>query len=353
LYSFGVLTIALCAVLAAPQLQETITVSRVVVDARVTAYDGEPIADLAASDFDVRIDGKRAVVEAAEWIAETVGGSRLSVDGGPAAHHEALANSVHRQPPTANRQPFPGRLVVLFVQTDFARNTLRTTGHMKFLQYADDLLDTFAAEDRIAVFSFDSHLKFRLDFSTDRDAIREALRETIFIDHPPPPPIAPQPSLATYLDRTAMRRAAQSETGLLLVANALRPMPGPKTILLLGWGLGERSAGGVSMRRQWNEARAALDAARTSLFALDTTDADYHDLEVGLIAAAEQTGGFYAKTHIFPRIAIERLQRTLSGHYELTLRTAPDLAIGTKDLSVRVKRRGATVLAPATVWIRR
>jgi hypothetical protein len=119
---------------------------------------------------------------------------------------------------------------------------------MKFLQYADDLLDTFAAEDRIAVFSFDSHLKFRLDFSSDRDAIREALRETIFIDHPPPPPMVPQPSLATYLDRTAMRRAAQSETGLLLVANA-RPMPGPRPSSSSA-GARRCTAGGVSMRRQ-------------------------------------------------------------------------------------------------------
>jgi hypothetical protein len=244
-------------------------------------------------------------------------------------------------------------LFVLFVQTDFARNTWRITGHMKFLQYADALLDTFAAEDRIAVFSFDSHLKFRLDFSSDRAAIREALRETIFIDYPPPPPMVPSPSLAAYLDRDAMRRAAQSETGLMLVANAMRSMSGTKTILLLGWGLGERTGSGVTMRYQWKDARAALDAARVSLFALDTTDADYHDLEVGLIAAAEQTGGFYAKTHIFPRVAIERLQRTLSGHYELTLRAAEELELGTKELSVRVKRRGATVLAPATVSIRR
>ena len=65
------------------------------------------------------------------------------------------------------------------------------------------------------------------------------------------------------------------------------------------------------------------------------------------------TSGFYAKTNIFPSLAIQRLQRTLSGHYELTLRAAEDLDIGTKELTVRVKRRGATVLAPATVSIRR
>src|SRR6185503_16473584 len=131
----------------------------------------------------------------------------------------------------------------------------------------------------------------------------------------------------------------------------LRHIPGPKSLLLLGWGLGERTIAGVRMKRQWDPARHALDAARVSIFALDTTDADYHDLEVGLIAAAEQTGGFYAKTHVFPRIAIERLQRTLSGHYELTLRAVDNLKPGTQNLSVRVKRRGATILAPSSVFI--
>jgi VWFA-related protein len=348
LYSVGMLAIALCAVLAAPQLQETITVSRVVVDARVTQHDGEPVTDLVSSDFDVRIAGKKAVVESVEWIPDTVGGWQLAVDGSTPALD---ASSDSRQPPTANRQPI--RHIILFVQTDFARNNWRTQGHMKFLMYADELLATFEPEDRIAVLSFDSHLKFRLDFSTDRAAIRDALRQTIFVDEPPPPPVVPSPSLAAHLDRKAMRKAAESETGLLLVANAIRSIPGTKTILLLGWGLGQRTAAGVSMRRRWKETRAALDEARVSLFALDTTDADYHDLQIGLIAAAEQTGGFYAKTHLFPHLAIERLQRTLSGHYELTLRAGEELEPGAQELTVRVKRRGATVLAPTTVLIRR
>ncbi len=344
------LAIALCAaVLAAPQLQETITVSRVVVDARVTKYGGEPIADLRAEDFVVTIGGKRAVVESAEWI-EDVGGWQLAVDGST-AEPEAQAASDSRQPPTANRQP--GRLFIIFVQTDFSRDSWRTYGQMKFMQHYNELLETLEPEDRVAVFSFDSHLKFRLDFSSDREAIRAALRDTIYINHPAPPPIVPSPSLASRLDREEMRRAAHSETGLLIVANALRSIPGPKTLLLLGWGLGERSMGGVRMKRQWTAARYALDAARVSIFALDTTNADYHDLEVGLISAAEETGGFYAKTHVFPSLAIERLQRTLSGHYELTLRAVDELAPGTRELNVRVNRRGALVLAPASVLIRR
>jgi len=56
----------------------------------------------------------------------------------------------------------------------------------------------------------------------------------------------------------------------------------------------------------------------------------------------------YVKTFRFPQIAVERLQRTLAGHYEIELRRPIDLEAGTHKLNVRVKRRGAVVLAPST-----
>jgi hypothetical protein len=106
------------------------------------------------------------------------------------------------------------------------------------------------------------------------------------------------------------------------------------------------------MKRDWTAARRALDAARASIFVLDTSVADYHDLEIGLETAAAETGGTYAKTHLFAANAVARLQRTLGGHYELTLRAAESLKAGTQPLDVRVKRRGARVLAPSSVVIR-
>jgi hypothetical protein len=135
---------------------------------------------------------------------------------------------------------------------------------------------------------------------------------------------------------------------LIVVANALRGIPGPKSLLLMGWGLGHRWAGGVLMGPKYTIARHVLEAARVTIFSLDTVDADYHTLEAGLEKAAEDTGGFYAKTHIFPKIALDKLQRTLSGHYELEVRRPEKLKPGTHDVIVNVKRRGVTVLAPMT-----
>ena len=120
----------------------------------------------------------------------------------------------------------------------------------------------------------------------------------------------------------------------------------------MGGGRGEMTRSSVRMRPEWTQARRELEAARVSIFSLDTTYADYHTLEAGLQLAAESTGGFYAKTHLFPTIALERLQKTLTGRYEVELRRPEGLKPGTHELIVRVNRRGARVLAP-TSWMDR
>ena len=322
-------------------LQESITVERVLVDVRVTDDYGEPVLGLTPADFAIRIAGKHATVESVEWVQD-----------GVAATTEALVNTAvddAAAPAVAPR----GRTIVLFVQTDFGRHQTRTHGHLNFLRHADEMLAAFGPDDRFAVFSFDSHLKFRLDLTSDRRLVLEALKRTISIDHPPPPPAVPEPSLAKRLDRQAMRRAAHSENAMLLLAYALQGIPGPKAMLLLGWGLGDRDPFGVRMKHGWEAARRALDAARVSIFALDTSHADYHDLEIGLQTAADETGGFYAKTHLFAGIAIKRLTRTLSGHYEVTVRTSEPLPAGTHALRVQVRgQRDRYVLAPMFVDVR-
>lgn len=311
---------------------EEIVVERILIDARVTNYGGEPVLDLRPLDFEVKIDGMAARVESVQWIPETAAARfQAGID------EEAFASQQSDDP--------KGRLFVYFIQTDFARNKERIGGQMKFLSYADRMIDELEAWDRVAVFSFDSHLKFRLDFSDDKSKIKEAIHSAILIDHPPPPQIAANPSLSRRLDREEMKRAASPDEALILVGNALRHIPGPKSMVLFGWGLGILSNGRVVMHHKYPIARQSLESSRVTVFALDMTAADYHDLEVGLGKAAADTGGFYAKTHIFPKIAVDRLQRTLSGHYELEVRKPPTEKRGTHTIEVKVKKKGTYVLA--------
>jgi VWFA-related protein len=333
---------------AAAQFQESITVARILLDVRVTDSFGKPITDLTAADFNVKVGGKDAAVESVTWIDDVVRFDSEGPIGEPETLPAGNGTATDTDTDTAPVADAPGRLFVAFVQTDFGRNHERVTGQMHFEKFAEEMIDALQPEDRVAVFSFDSHLKFRLDFTSNKSAVQAAIRDSMLVNDPEWPPIVPNPALASRLDPKEMRDAPDSETALILVANALRPIPGPKTMLLIGWGLGERVGSSVIMKPKWPIARRALDASRVSIFALDTTFADYHDLEIGLQHAAKSTGGFYAKTHEFPRIAIDRLARTLTGHYELELRRPEELKPGTHAVEVTVKRRGVTVLAPSS-----
>ncbi len=325
------------------QVQEQITVERILVDTRVTDDRGNPITGLKASDFRVRVDGKPAGVESAEWIPETAAARELASIDASIDHAGTDVN-------TSLDQPAPrGRLLIFFYQTDFARNSVRIAGQMQQVVSADDWLDWLDPEDRVALFSFDSHLKFRLDFTNNKDHIKDAMEQALLTDEPPPPRIVPMPALAKRLDREEMRKAASPEAALIIVANALRPIPGPKSIILFGWGLGKLTPSGVMMDSKYVPARQALEAARASVFSIDFTQADYHSLSAGLGQVAGDTGGFYAKTFHFPKIAVDRLQKTLAGHYELEVRKPDTKVRGTHTIEVEVpSQRRASVLARST-----
>lgn len=322
--------------LAAQQIEESITVERVIVDARITEAGGEPVLNLEAKDFRVKIDGKVAQIESVEWIPETSAGRDL------AAAMSEDENAVHEDLAPAPR----GRLLVFLFQTDFARNSVRVQGQAKSLIYADKLLETLEENDRVAVFSYDSHLKFRLDFSGSAADIHDACEKSLRIDEPPEPRVVPRPSLAASLHRDDMRNAATPEQALTVLANALRPIPGTKSLILFGWGLGQMWNRRVDMGRDYSIARGALESARVSVFSLDFTAADGHTLAAGLATAAKDTGGFYAALHNFPQLAIDRLQKTLAGHYEIEVRKPETKVAGVHKIDVEViGNRNAVVMA--------
>jgi VWFA-related protein len=325
-----------------PQLQEQITVERVIVDARVTDAAGNPITGLRPSDFHVSIDGKRAAVESAEWIADTA--AQRDVDATLRA-----GQALSPVPP-----PSRGRLLIFLIQTDYERTRTRIRGQMKLLQLGPDWLDWIEPEDRVAVLSFDSHLKFRLDFTSDKRDIANAMKEALYIDDPPWPRRAAAPSLGARLEPEELARAGSPERALTEIGNALASIPGPKSLILFGWGLGRFSHDGgrlssrVRMASNYWMARQALEMARASVFSIDFTEADSHSLAVGLAKVAGDTGGFYASTHNAPHFAAQRLQRTLSGHYELEVRKPATPFRGTHVIEVEVARRDAYVMARST-----
>ncbi len=325
---------------------ERVEVSRVLVDVRVIDGRGEAVAGLLAADFEVRLDGRPAEVEAVEWH-----GGLASADG-----VAAVLNGTPRAPAAAP----PADLLVLFLQSaDFIMEA-KAVGHLRMLPRLEELAGRLAPGQRAAVLRHGGSLRLESDFTADPARLRAALRRAVLGPGPEagseagPEPAAAGPSLegsfpslAAALDPERARRASSPERALAVAADALAPLPGSKSIVFVGWGLTGRG-------REGSRALAALAAARAPVFVLDVTSADGHLLEGGLRHLAHLTGGTYASTYHFPDGALHRLERAIEGRYTLILRV-PRLPPGVHPLRVRLAPGAASlgrwVLAPDAVQI--
>jgi VWFA-related protein len=309
---------------------EEIDVRVATVTVRVIDAYGRAIPGLSPADFAVRVGGEPAAVESVDWISPST--ERFT--------QEELAELAR----SGVTVPSPGRLIVLFVQTDM--HPARAPGHLQLLPEIRKLLATFHPEDEVAVVSFDSHLELRLDFTRDLEIVDDAVWRGIRGGRAEASAPGRFPSLARHFDFEAAKRAATPEDALRVVGDALLPLPGEKTMIYAGWGLGEYFAGMVTMTPAYDRARDALARARVTVFVLDVTQADYHSLEVGLETLAEDTGGTYEKTYQLPQQMTARLARTLEGYYEIGF-SVPETVAGRAKVDVDlVGRRGTVLLRP-------
>ena len=324
-------------------VREQTRVERVVVDVYATDPRGDPIPDLEASDFRVRVDGKPVLLESAEWISAD---TPEALDPAPAPDWDWEAEPPPSSPQRPRKTEFaPGRLLIFFFQTNYEPS--RLVGLLRMGIEARKFLDTLLPTDRVAVLSFDSHLKLRQDFTNDRPQLESAIGKAIRTGLPPPLLPVGQPSLARNLDFRAAKKAVTPEKALALIAQAATPIPGAKSMLFFGWGLGTIGGlGGPNVKdvRDYQEAMPALAAARISIFTLDVTDADYHTLEVSLQQVSDATGGSYQKTHIFPQLAIDRVRRAIAGHYVLVFVKPPGKR-GVHAIDVKLTGRKGSVHA--------
>ena len=223
----------------------------------------------------------------------------------------------------------------------------RLAGLLSLLQESGRLLDRLTPEDRIAVLSFDSHLKVWLDFSGDIDRARTILADELLFQQPPTIEPGRRLSLVARLSQDLGRQTYSIEGALQLLGNALEPLPGAKSVVLIGHGFGQVVATlngfGARLDQRYAEARAALQDARAAVFSLDVTDADYHTMAHGLQSASTDTGGFYLRAGSAPR-AMVRVGNAMVGHYVL-FAEAPPGDPGTHRIEVELADKRGTVFA--------
>ena len=308
-----------------PRHTESVTVSRVLIDARVVDPLGEPIRNLNAGHFKVRIDGKPARVESALWVGDGEKSAAAMLPAMPAGQGFAGLSEAARS---------PARLIVFLFQKHL--DASRVVGLMRMLIGMRRFVDSLGPDDRVAVLSFDSRLRVWLDFTRDMDKVRDVLEHGILFKDPPRIDAMPPPSLTSTLDVVRASRAFSMEEALAVLGRSLQPLPGSKSVVLVGHGFGRLAGGMVFIEAAYAEARRALQSARASVFCLDVTDADSHTLDAGLIVTAEDTGGFFLRTHQFSEQAVSRLVGALSGQYVLFVEVTTPAARKIHDIEVEL-----------------
>ena len=312
-----------------PRFTERVDVARILLDVRAIDPRGRPLLGLASEDFEVRINGRVARVESVQHIS--------GEPDPPSPLPQATQTTPH--------QPGHGRLVVFLFQKSLHRS--RIPGLMLMLRELRRSLETFSPHDEVAVLRFDSRLQVLLDFTQDRDRLRRAFEHDVLFGDAVDPRESGAPSLRPVLDRERAEPSYSMERALLRVAEALAPLPGPKSVVVVGHGFGRFSSMGVTLEPAYDEAREALQQARATVFCLDVTNADYHSLEAGLKIVAEDTGGLYQRTHVFSQAALNRVVAALEGQYVLFVER-PVLRKGSNRVDVRLRGRAGLVLSPST-----
>ena len=326
------LALSTAATLAArqqPPLVERVDVSRVLIDVRVVGDEGEPVAGLEPDDFEVRIGGEPVDVESALWL----GADEPEAAGEPDRAPLPSTGFAAVLAPRDRRQ-----LVVFFVQKSLEAD--RALGLLRLLRDSDRLLAGVGPDDRVAVVSFEHHFRIWLDFTADLDRAREVLAWDVM--HEDPPALEPQPGLSIVagIDQAEGRRIWHVEDALRRLGETLQPLPGSKSVVLIGYGFDHGFT-------RYDRALDALDAARAAVFSLDVTQADYHTFEHALRDVSHHTGGLFLTTFHRPRRAIERMASAVGGRYVL-FTLAPDLDPGSHDIDVELRGGDGRVLARST-----
>ena len=312
-----------------PPLVERVDVSRVMIDVRVIGDEGEPVAGLEPDDFEVRIGGEPVDVESALWLGADEPEVADELDRAPLPSTDLTAVLAPRD----RRQ-----LVVFFVQKSLEAD--RALGLLRLLRDSDRLLAGVGPDDRVAVVSFEHHFRIWLDFTADLDRAREVLAWDVM--HEDPPVLEPQAGLSIVagIDQAEGRTIWQVEDALRRLGEVLEPMPGSKSVVLIGYGFDHGFT-------RYDRALDALDAARAAVFSLDVTQADYHTFEHALRDVSHHTGGLFLTTFHYPRRAVERLASAVGGRYVL-FTLAPDLEPGSHEIDVELRRGDGRVLARST-----
>ncbi len=319
------------------EVQERVTVERVVVTGRVIDRYANPIPGLAAKDFRLRVDGRDAPIESAEWIPPRPQPDQHPVIGTTTAGTPEEDLSPRRPTPAGQATPAgPSRMVVMLFQWEIAGQ--KDTGFVRMMRQAERMIESSTPDEKIAVLAFGSSLRLLQDFTNDHMALHDAIEAIRSWRFQGRPPATAGPSLAATITDCGQRNSIRK--AIVCVGSALQTIPGPKTLLFFGWSIGRPKRD--SWFLEYPAMIEAISKARTSVFVLDVSGS-HHSLEPSLKLLAADTGGLFNGGCIYEMMYCADLARLKTeraiegGTYELVFRD-PAKERGWHEVEVQLVR---------------
>ncbi|MCL4838620.1 MAG: VWA domain-containing protein [Thermoanaerobaculia bacterium] len=333
------LALLCCLFLAAPgpgqepppiaAIGEEISVSEVLLDARVHDRQGHAVLGLAAEDFRLEIGGREVPLASATFYS-----TRRFLGGEDEAARRRLAEL----------EPTEQRLFVLF----FHDQRLESGPDLSLTRELLDAGRSAAAwlegglspGDWVAVASFDVKLKLHADFTRDLAALKRAVSaatsggegELQWPSRRAAPGAAP--SLAAGLPAGEALRDATPRIydALRLLGEAATSIRGRKNLVLFSAGFGDRGAFGQYRpdTRFHAAMRDALARGNVAVFAVDTASRVARLPEgQALDQLASETGGEVQRQFVSFATALERIDRETNGYYLLAFAPPEGVEAGT------------------------
>jgi len=229
----GALWIAAVAIAQQPvptPVQESVTVHRVEITLHATDRSGAAVQGMEPREFSVFVDGKHVDTESVEWVGSAGDATLVPT-------REVRAEGPALEAP----QPAPaGRLFVMVFQREIAGQ--KEEGLMRMKRQALELIDTLKPDDQVAILAMGARLWLRLDFTSDRKAIRKAIGDATHAEDIVRVSNPPEPSIAARLASEDEERATSIEKAFLAIGRALKPLPGAKAVLFFGYAIGRWNA---------------------------------------------------------------------------------------------------------------
>jgi VWFA-related protein len=315
----------------APTFAEQVDVTEVLLDALVTDRDGNVIVGLAKEDFRVEEDKKPVQLNAIEFYS-----SRPQVD------------AAGRRLTDAGNQ----RLFVLFFH-DQRRMNSEVPGvlarQLDAGRRARDWVKKLAAEDYVAVASYDTSLAIAQDFTRDRKSLLRGIDLAVTGKAPRgnwPSRLPAEEGLPSLLRLLPRGNALVDLTptvyeGLQEIAKATRQLVGRKNLVLMSSGFGEVSSFGQFQPDPRYDAPTAqtLNDANVAVYAVDLLEIGTESpLQSSLSLLATSTGGYYFQNIVNFVTPLQSIADETTGYYLLSYRaTHPHGASGYQKVTVAVR----------------